>query len=106
MMGRHALHALFLIAMLVIAAGTVFFRYVEGWAWIDAWFFTVVTVSTVGYGDFVPHTTLGKIGAAVTIFIGIGIFALLVTQIGERIVARRVAAEESRKHHGPPNRNP
>ena len=62
----------------VIALGTVFFHVVEGWGWIDSYFFTVVTVSTVGYGSLVPATVLGKIAATVLIFFGLGIFAVAI----------------------------
>lgn len=84
-----AFRALIGSAAAVLAAGTVFFRYVEGWSWLDAWFFTVVTVSTVGYGNLVPETATGKIGATVLIFCGIGVIAVAIGQIAERIVARR-----------------
>lgn len=73
----------------IIAAGTVFFRYVEGWSWIDSYFFTVVTLSTVGYGNMVPATVIGKIGTTVFIFFGLGIFALAIQQFGEYLVHRR-----------------
>ena len=68
---------LFLLAVL-IGCGTVFFHLVEGWSYLDAYFFTVVTLSTVGYGSLVPVTALGKIGTTVLIFLGIGVFALAI----------------------------
>lgn len=77
-----------LLAVIVIT-GTVFFRYVEGWSWIDAYFFSVVTLSTVGYGSLVPSTALGKIGTTVFIFTGLGIFALAIQQFGAFAVRRR-----------------
>jgi len=60
----------------------VFFRIVKGWGWVDSHFFTftVVTVSTVGYGNIVPATALGKIGAILFIFFGLGVFALAIRQ--------------------------
>ena len=64
----------------VITLGTLFFRYAEGWNWVDSYFFTVVTISTVGYGNLVPATVLGKIGATVLIFFGLGIFAVAIQQ--------------------------
>ncbi|MCV6586549.1 MAG: potassium channel family protein [Marinibacterium sp.] len=67
-----------LALLVVVAAGTVFFHLVEGWRWLDAYFFTMVTISTVGYGSLVPQTDLGKIGATVFILIGIGVFALAI----------------------------
>jgi voltage-gated potassium channel len=83
--------ALTLLAMLVliIAGGTVFFRHVEGWSWLDSYFFTVVTLSTVGYGELVPATALGKIGTTVFILMGLGIFAVAIQQFGAFAVKKR-----------------
>ncbi|WP_425100707.1 potassium channel family protein [Tropicibacter sp. S64] len=66
----------------IILGGTVFFRVVEGWSWLDSYFFTVVTISTVGYGNLVPATALGKIGTTVFILLGLGIFAAAIQQFG------------------------
>ena len=77
------------LLLTVILAGTVFFRIVEGWSWIDSYFFTVVTLSTVGYGSLVPATTLGKIGTTVFIFLGLGVFALAIQQFGSFAVRKR-----------------
>jgi hypothetical protein len=44
-------------------------------------------MSTVGYGDFSPHTALGKIYTIFYLLIGIGIFVLTVTAIAEAIYA-------------------
>lgn len=88
----------------VILGGTVFFHYVEGWGWVDAYFFTVVTLSTVGYGSLVPATVLGKIGTTVFIFVGLGIFALAIQQFGAFAVRRREAHTEwlvGRLRHAP-----
>jgi len=74
---------------LIIAGGTAFFHVVEGWSWLDSYFFTVVTLSTVGYGNFVPVTALGKIGTTVFIMIGLGIFAIIIQQFGSYAVKKR-----------------
>ena len=66
----------------IIAGGTVFFRMVEGWSWLDSYFFTVVTLSTVGYGNLVPVTAAGKIGTTVFILTGLGVFAVAIQQFG------------------------
>ncbi len=73
----------------VITGGTVFFRYVEGWTWIDSYFFTVVTISTVGYGHPIPATDIGKIGTTVLIFAGLGVFAVALQQIAVESMAER-----------------
>ena len=42
----------------------------------------IVSITTVGYGDFVPTTVLGKIVGVVTVFIGILTLAMPITVIG------------------------
>ncbi len=74
---------------LVILSGTVFFHYVEGWSWIDSYFFTVVTLSTVGYGSLVPVTVAGKIGTTVFIFTGLGVFAVAIQHFGNFTMKKR-----------------
>jgi voltage-gated potassium channel len=73
-------HTVIISLLGVVALGTVFFHFVEGWGWLDSYFFTVVTISTVGYGTLVPATALGKIGTTVFIFVGLGIFAVAIQQ--------------------------
>lgn len=47
--------------------------------WFDGIWWAFVTVSTVGYGDFVPESTLTRILAILLIFVGVGFMTLLVT---------------------------
>lgn len=77
------------LLLTVIGLGTVFFKYAEGWSWLDAYFFTVVTLSTVGYGSLVPATALGKIGTTVFIFLGLGVFAVTIQQVGVFALRKR-----------------
>jgi voltage-gated potassium channel len=100
--------ALTLLAMLllIIAGGTVFFHHVEGWSWLDSYFFTVVTLSTVGYGELVPATAMGKIGTTVFILVGLGIFAVAIQQFGAFAVKKREEHTEwliARLGHRHPN---
>lgn len=74
---------LIITVVVIILSGTVFFRIVEGWSWLDAYFFTVVTLSTVGYGELVPASPIGRIGTTVLIFLGLGTFAYAIQQFGQ-----------------------
>jgi len=89
--------ALLGLAAMIVASGTVFFRFVEGWSWIDAYFFTVVTISTVGYGNLVPMTAVGKIGTTILIALGIGVVAVALNFFGSEIVSARTAQLERKK---------
>jgi voltage-gated potassium channel len=43
----------------LLLTGTVFYSLVEGWGVLDALYFSVTTLATVGFGDFTPKTELG-----------------------------------------------
>ncbi len=58
---------------LIVVVGTVVYHFVEGWTWLDALYFSVITLTTIGYGDFSPQTDLGKAFTIAYIIIGVGL---------------------------------
>jgi len=60
----------------------LFFHLVEGWNYLDAAYYTTVTLATVGYGDFTPKTSLGKLGAIILIFTGVSTALYVITHLG------------------------
>jgi len=61
------------LATTILVIGTIFYHYIEGWGWIDSLYFSVVTLTTIGYGDITPTTALSKLFTIGYIIIGIGI---------------------------------
>lgn len=59
--------------LVMLFGGTVFYHLVEGWKWLDSLYFSVITLSTVGYGDFSPVTNVGKVFTMVYLITGIGL---------------------------------
>ena len=53
-----------------LAIGCAFFSWSEDWSWDDALYFSIVTMTTVGYGDLVPTTDASKIFAIFYIIFG------------------------------------
>ena len=45
----------------LLLLGATLFSIVEGWSFLDAFYFVTMTATTVGYGDFIPTTTLSKV---------------------------------------------
>jgi len=70
---NHPLHSLFIGSALTILLGTFVYHFVEHLRWIDSLYFSVVTLTTVGYGDFSPKTDFGKLFTIFYILNGIGI---------------------------------
>lgn len=56
-----------------ISIGTIVYHYIEGWSWIDSAYFSIITLTTIGYGDFSPQTTFGKLFTIFYILVGIGV---------------------------------
>lgn len=82
-----------MLAVVMIVIATIFYRIVEGWSLLDSAYFSVVTIATVGYGDFVPHTALGKIFTIGYVFTGIGIFVAAVTALARAVAAEAASRE-------------
>jgi len=80
----------FLITFLaVIFCGSVGFMLIEDLSCMDALYFSVVTVATVGYGDVSPQTDEGKAFALVLIVMGVGTFLGVVANATELMLNRR-----------------
>jgi uncharacterized membrane protein YuzA (DUF378 family) len=66
---------IFIYAVVIILVGAALYHWLEGWSWLDSVYFVVITLTTIGYGDFSPTTPLTKL---ITIFYGLnGVIMLL-----------------------------
>jgi voltage-gated potassium channel len=73
------------LAAVAIASGTGFYTLVEGLRVVDAFYLSVVTLTTVGYGDFAPQTDAGKLFTALYVLVGVGILLSFVTTVATRV---------------------
>ena len=63
----------FILIGIVLFGGATFYHYAENWRYLDAVYFSAYTMTTIGYGDFVPKTDIGKIFSIFYMFAGVGI---------------------------------
>ena len=64
---------------------------------LDAMWWCVATVTTVGYGDVVPVTSLGRIVALVYMFFGIILITTTLAVISNTFYKKRFEKEETEK---------
>ena len=67
--------------------GTLAYHWLEGWSYLDALYFCVVSLATVGYGDLTPTTPFARAFTILYLINGIGILLALFDRI--RIVRTR-----------------
>ena len=95
----------------MLAYGTTGFLYFElsqnpDLAWTDGLWYTLVTMTTVGYGDMVPHTPLGQMIATLVMLVGYSVLAVptgivtseLVVQLQRQQTERRCPSCERLGH--------
>lgn len=79
--------AVFLICIM-LAGGTIFFHYFEGWSWVDSFYFSGSTITTLGYGDLVPTHDITKVVVVFYTLFTLGLVLYSVSIISSRIIER------------------
>jgi len=75
------------LVLILIAFGTVGYMSLEHWSLHDALYMTVITLSTVGYGEVRPLTQPGEVFTILMIFGGVGVLAYSFSTVTDYIVA-------------------
>ncbi len=86
---RFRLRVFVVLLLVIIVVGTLGFMFVERLPPADAFYFSIVTITTVGYGDIHPTTQLGKILSVVLIITGVGTFLGVVANATEILLDKR-----------------
>ena len=67
------------IAIGLVIIGTIAYSALEDWSLVDSFYFSVTTLTTVGYGDMHPTTTASKLFTSFYALIGVGIMLYTLT---------------------------
>jgi hypothetical protein len=74
----------------ILAIGTVGFHYLEkDWNWVEAFYFSTYTLTTVGYGDYVPTNDTSRVCASIYMIVGVTIALAALAVIGSNYISRR-----------------
>jgi hypothetical protein len=86
---EHLYRMLAASAVTLVLVGTVAYRLLEDWSWVDALYFSVVAVTTVGFGDLTPSTDASKLFTVLYVLTGISIITTyLHARMGRRGIKR------------------
>ncbi|MDC0580146.1 potassium channel family protein [Bacteroidia bacterium] len=80
---------LLITTFFIISGGSITYHFLEGWSWIDSIYFSFVTLTTVGFGDFAPQTDERKLFTILYIILGVGMILSFINAIYEHYRKQR-----------------
>lgn len=93
---RSSVFAVFVPTMLLVIVGTVVYSVLEGWSILDSLYATVITMTTVGYGDLSPQTPAGRIFAIFFTLAAIGLASYAISALAAYVIEQQLAKHEQR----------
>lgn len=57
--------------LVIVGTGTIFYHFIEGWSYVESLYFTVVMLTTVGFGDLHPTTEFSRGFTVIFILVGV-----------------------------------
>ena len=89
--------ALPVVAGALILTGTLFYWRFEDWTVIQALYFSVVTLTTVGYGDLHATSAGTQIFTIFYILTGLGVFVALLASVAQQYIAQKAESPSARE---------
>lgn len=90
-----------LAVCLYLCAGVLLGTLLESWSVSDSLYFSIVTLTTVGYGDLHPTTYAGRIYCAIYIIIGVAMITVALGIVGEYVMDKLDGDEEAYRNFDP-----
>jgi voltage-gated potassium channel len=89
--------ALPFVAAALVITGTLFYWRFEDWTIIESLYFSIVTLTTVGFGDLSPTTAGTQIFTIFYILTGIGVFVALLASVAEKYIEQKADGPSARE---------
>jgi voltage-gated potassium channel len=88
------------ILVVILFIGSLGYMFIEGWDFLDSLYMTVITITTVGFGEVREVTVLGRVFTIFIIFFGIGIIAYILGMVAQTMVELQVRSIIGRRKLG------
>jgi len=92
---------LLFFVLIILITGTVFYHHFEHWRWLDSFYFSSISLTTVGYGDIVPKTDIGKIFTIVYIFSGVGVILGFLNVVAKHASEQQTKVKKTLRKYRP-----
>ena len=79
------------LILLLVAAGTIGYRLIEGWEWIDCLYMTIITMTTVGFREVAPLSAQGKIFTMLLIVTSISVLVYVTMNLARFVLDGELA---------------
>ena len=79
-----AFRGLLQLSGVLLVTGTLFYWRAEDWTPFESLYFSVITLTTVGYGDLAPTTNISRAFTMGYVLLGLGVIVALATQIASQ----------------------
>ena len=82
------------LAVVLVGLATVVYRIGEDWSWVDSFYFSVVAVTTVGFGDLSPTTDVTKLFTVFYVLAGVSLIGVVLNERLRRHASRQHSRRE------------
>jgi voltage-gated potassium channel len=89
-----------LILLILLFSGIFGYMFIEGWSFLDSVYMTIITLSTVGYGEVHSTGPGGRIFTILLIFFGVSSIAYIVGLVAETLVESEIRSIFGRRKLG------
>lgn len=76
--------------LIIITVGSLGYYFIEGWSFCECLYMTVITITTVGFGELYPLSTAGRLFTMLLIIVGVGTVAVAVSIMFEAVFQRQM----------------
>ncbi len=80
----------FLILLIIITVGTSGYVIIEGWSPLESFYMTIITISTVGFGEIRQLSSQGRIFTVFLIFFGMGVIAYILKNSAQLMIEAQI----------------
>jgi len=71
------------LVIFVLIIGTCGFKIIEGWRWFDSFYMTLITITTIGYGEPADISDAGRLFTSVLIVMGVAAVGYAIAVVGQ-----------------------